>query len=83
MNKFVRDNKLPFEVVWRLEVLGCKTKRLSKCFDKAQRKEAAKTGEKPRHHLGRPGEFEYDCSFCGQKLGPPGELRQHYDQVHY
>ena len=83
MNKFLLDNKLHYEVVWDLDVLGCKTKRLSKCFSKAQRKKVAKTGEKPRHSLGRPGEYEFDCSFCGQKLGPAGELRQHYNQVHY
>ena len=47
MKKFIKDNKLPYAVVWDLNVLGCKTKRVSKCFDKSQQKLAAKTGIKP------------------------------------
>ena len=83
MKKFINVNKLPYEVVWDLAVLGTKTKRVSKAFSKEQQKEAALTGVKPRKQLGRPGDFEYNCNLCHDALGPPGELRQHYDQVHY
>ena len=44
---------------------------------------AAFTGDRPRKSTGRPGEFEYDCSFCHSKLGTAGVLRQHYARTHY
>lgn len=74
MKKFIRDNKLPFEVVYDLSVIGIKTRRLSKAFSKKQREEAVKSGKKPQHAKGRPGEYAYDCTFCGKKKGPAGEL---------
>ena len=44
MQMFLNNNKLPYEVVWDLEVLGCKTKRMSKMFNKRQQELAIKTG---------------------------------------
>ena len=75
MQKFLNDNGLPYELVWDLAVLGCKTKRVSKLFNKQQQELAIKTGKKPRNRFGRPGEYEYDCTFCHDIQGPPGELR--------
>ena len=56
-------------------MIGCKTKRVSKAFNVEKRKRAAITGERPRESKGRPGEFEYDCSFCHVELGTAGYLR--------
>ena len=83
MQKFIRVNKLPYEVVWDLNVLGCQTKRMSKAFSKDQKQKTLATGKKPHKGQGRPGEYEYDCTFCHDAQGAPGELRQHYAQVHY
>ena len=84
MQKFLIDNKLPYEVVWDLDVLGCESRRLNKVFSKKQQLIARSTGKVPQTgRVGRPGKFELDCRFCGDARGPPGELRQHFAQVHY
>lgn len=83
MQKFLNDNRLQYAVVWDLRVCGVKTTRLGPAFSNEQKTEAAITGEVPRQSTGRPGQFEYDCSFCKAKQGPPGTLKQHYEQVHY
>ena len=83
MQKFLNDAKQPYCVVWDLRICGVKTTRIGSSFSKRQKSEAARTGEVPRKSTGRPGQFEYDCSFCKATSGTPGVLKQHYDQVHY
>ena len=75
MNKFLSENDLSFEAVWDVAVLGIKTKRVSKAFNVEKREMAAFTGDRPRESKGRPGEFEYDCSFCHVETGTAGVLR--------
>ena len=65
MQKFLSENQLSFEVVYDLSVIGNKTTRLNEAFSVEQREEAAKSGKRPQNSKGRPGEFEYDCTFCG------------------
>ena len=82
MQKFLDDNRLPYELVLDVDVLGCRTKRASKAFTKAQVKLAIATGGKPTCGPGRPGEFEMDCRFCHREIGAPGVLRQHFIRKH-
>ena len=82
MQKFLNDNSLPYELVLDLDNLGCRTKRASKAFTKAQVKKAIETGTKPQCGAGRPGEFEVDCRFCHKEIGAPGVLRQHFIRKH-
>ena len=82
MQKFLDDNHLPYELVLDVDVLGCRTKRASKAFTKAQVKLAIATGGKPTCGAGRPGEFEMDCRFCHREIGAPGVLRQHFIRKH-
>ena len=82
MQKFHYDNSLPYELVLDVDVLGCRTKRVTKCFTKEQVKRAIETGGKPMSGPGRPGEFELDCRFCHEEIGPPGVLRQHFIRKH-
>ena len=75
MQKFLDDNRLPYELILDVDNLGCRTKRASKAFTKAQVKKAIETGTKPQCGAGRPGEFEVDCRFCHKEIGAPGILR--------
>ena len=82
MQKFLDDNRLPYELILDVDNLGCRTKRASKAFTKAQVKKAIETGTKPQCGAGRPGEFEVDCRFCHKEIGAPGVLRQHFIRKH-
>ena len=83
MQKFLTENRLPYCVVWDLRVCGIKTMRLGTWASYEQKMLASKNGEVPRQSTGRPGKFDLDCSFCKAKMGPPGALKQQYEQVHY
>ena len=83
MEQFLKQNKLPYRLVWDPLVLGVKTRRTGKAFSRHKRFYASFTGERPQNERGPPGGFEFDCSFCAQPQKTFGKLKQHFERTHY